>query len=267
MTHSPYPRARYNVLIPTRYGMMVVNRNDWSKYDSGEAYGVGLELLQTGQYAQIELDMLAALIRLCPPEPVLLDIGANIGVHSLFMSELAGPRGKVLAFEAQRIVFQMLMGNLALNSIENVHGRHLALGSAAGVLALPALDYRQPKNFGGVSLTDAGTDAGADNVALAALDSFNLQRVDFIKIDVEGMELDVLLGASRTLDRTRPPMQVEWMGRDPQLPLHLIESLDYRVFRAGMNLLCLPAERADEVNFQGPIELTASALKQGLHLS
>ena len=118
---------RYNVVIPTRYGMMIVSRNDWQ--DGPEyRYGVGHELLESGQYMQEELDEMAALIRQCPADPVLLDIGANIGVHSLFMSGLAGPRGRVLSFEAQRIVFQMLMGNLALNSIENVYAHHLALG-------------------------------------------------------------------------------------------------------------------------------------------
>jgi len=201
---------------------------------------------------------------------VILDIGANIGVHTLYFSEIAGPRGKVLAFEAQRIVFQMLMGNLALNSIENVHGHQLALGRAAGSLTLPPVSYSQPENFGGVSLAQAapagaGGDASTgESVTVATLDSFNLARVDFIKLDVEGMEEDVLAGASRTLDRTRPVMQVEWLGHDGRLPLMLTQTLDYRVFRAGMNLLCIPAERYGEI--AGVPEITADGIKKAFDL-
>jgi FkbM family methyltransferase len=265
---SEAQRPRYNVVVPTRYGMMIVNRNDWVEAD-GVRYGVGHDLLATGEYVQAELDTLAALIAQCPPDPVLLDIGANIGVHSLLFSALAGPAGRVHAFEAQRIVFQMLMGNLALNSIENVHGHGTALGAAPGTLSLPPLDYNKPWNFGGVALA-AGTAASTgqtETVTVATLDSLDLARVDFIKLDVEGMEEDVLRGARRTLDRTRPLMQVEWMMRDQgRLPLYLLEHLDYRVFQAGMNLLCIPVERGAAINPQGVPEMTADAVRQAYKL-
>jgi len=280
MMHSPYPRPRYNVVATTRYGAMIVNRNDWADNGVVGRGGVGHDLLNTGEYSQNELDGLAGLIGLCGPDPVLLDVGANIGVHSLVFSELAGPRGRVYAFEAQRIVYQMLLGNLALNSIENVHAYRVAVGRAAGELKLPPVDYSQPWNFGGMSLTTEDQEpqfrpgtpqyAAADTgevVPVIPLDSLELPRVDFIKLDVEGMEEDVLRGATRTLERTRPLIQAEWWGRDRgSLPLYLLEHLGYRIYQAAINLVCIPVERAAEITIHGLPELSAAAIRQGYNL-
>ena len=267
------PRSRYNVVVPTAYGMMIVNRNDWTE-KNGQRFGVGLELLETGAYAQDELDALALLVRCCSPDPVLLDVGANIGVHSLLFSGLAGARGRVHAFEAQRILFQMLAGNLALNSIENVYARQVALGAAPGVLRLPPVDYAQPWNFGGMGLVEENPEpqfahgtaerAAADQqepIEVTTIDHLVLPRVDFIKIDVEGMELDVLRGGVATIERDRPPMQIEWLARDNgALPAYLLDDLGYRVYQAGMNLICMPAEK-QSIQVGGARELSLDILR------
>jgi FkbM family methyltransferase len=251
-------RPRYNTLVPTDYGLMIVNSNDWAEAPDGTRYGIGYDLTHTGCYQQGELDSLAMLVRTCPPDPVLVDVGANIGVHSLWFAGLAGA-GVVHAFEAQRVVFQALMGNLALNSIENVFAHQVALGAAPGRLRLQPVDYAQPWNFGGMGLIDESPDpqfahgtperAAADRgeeVEVVTLDSFALDRVDLIKIDVEGMEEDVLRGGAATIERHRPLMQLEWLGRDGgSLPRHLLGEIDYRVYQSGLNLLCVPAERTD----------------------
>jgi len=279
MTTPSAPRQRYNVVIPTQFGMMVVNRND--SFGQGEVrFGVGHDLLETGTYVADELADLQTLLGLCPPDPVILDIGANIGVHTLYFSEIAGARGRVHAFEAQRIVFQMLMGNLALNSIENTYGHCMALGSAPGVLKLPPVDYGRPWNFGSMSLTtEPGVPQFApgsperaaaernETIPVITLDSLNLERVDFIKLDVEGMEEDVLRGAARTLDITRPLMQVEWLANDQgRLPRYLLDHLDYRLFKAGINLICVPSERSGDLAIHGAPELRAAQVKQELNL-
>jgi FkbM family methyltransferase len=272
-------RPRYNVVIPTRYGMMIVNRND--SYGHGaERFGVGHELLETGEFVPEELQAMGQLLGFCAPDPVVLDVGANIGVHTLFMAEAIGPRGRIHAFEAQRIMFQVLMGNLALNSIENVYGYGVAVGREPGTLKLPPVDYAKPWNFGGMGLATESPDpqfahgtperAAAERnetVPVITLDSLKLERVDFIKLDVEGMEEDVLRGAARTLDVTRPIMQIEWLMRDGGgLPLYLLETLDYRVFQAGMNLICIPAERADTLVIHGLPEMRVADVKQAFKL-
>lgn len=268
-----HPSPRYNVVVPTAYGMMIVNRNDWMEKD-GHRFGVGWDLLETGMYMQNELDALAAVVRSCGPDPVLLDIGANIGVHALMFSGLAGAHGRVYAFEAQRIIFQMLAGNLALNSIENVYARQIALGAAPGFLRLPPVDYAQPWSFGGMGLVDESPEpqfahgtaerAAADRqelIEVATIDSLALPRVNFIKIDVEGMELDVLRGGAATIERDRPPMQVEWLARDNgALPAYLLDDLGYRVYEAGLNLICFPAEN-QSLQVGGARELSLDLLR------
>lgn len=267
--HEPY-----NVLVQTAYGPMIVNRNDYMEAGDGGRYGVGWELMQTGRYVQPELDNLAALIGALGPDPVLLDIGANIGVHSLLFSRLAGPRGRVHAFEAQRVVYQMLMGNLALNSIENVFASQVALGAAPGTLRLPPVDYAQPWNFGGMGLAGEAADpqfapgsaerAAAErdeSIEMRTLDELNLPHVDFAKIDVEGMEVDVLKGGRATIERDRPLMQVEWLGRDAgALPEYLLDDLGYRVYQSGLNLVCVPMERLG-FGIEGLVEITLDALR------
>ncbi len=270
--------ARYNVIVPTAYGTMIVNRNDWME-SHGERFGVGWDLMQSGHYVQPELDNLATLIRSCRADPVVLDIGANIGVHSLWFSSLLGTRGVVHAFEAQRIVYQMLMGNLAINSVENVHARQVAVGSAPGRLRLPPVDYARNWNFGGMGLIDEGPDpqfapgsaerARADHgesIEVVTLDGLALPRVDFIKIDVEGMEQDVLAGGRATIERDRPLLQVEWLARDHgALPAYLLDDLGYRIYQSTMNLLCVPAERAD-LAVGGATEITLDLLRANFRL-
>ncbi|MFN0162934.1 MAG: FkbM family methyltransferase [Burkholderiales bacterium] len=261
----------YNCVVPTAYGMLIVNRNDWDEFD-GMRFGVGADLREFGTYAQPELDALAQIIAQLPPDRVVLDVGANLGVHSLWFSTLVGPRGRVLAFEAQRIVFQMLMGNLALNSVENVHARNVAVGASCGSLRMPALDYASRRNFGGLELsprsaTTATGETVGEMVEVVTLDSLALERVDFIKIDVEGMESDVLAGARNTISRHRPFLQAEWLGRDAgALPRALVGDYGYRVFQYGMNLLCVPAEQL-RITLAGLPEITLAGLAESYPVS
>jgi FkbM family methyltransferase len=134
----------------------------------------------------------------------------------------------VIAFEPQRIIFQMLCGNVAINAIENVVAHNMAVGRRAGSITVPPVNYAQAGNFGAVSV---GTAAIGESVSLVTIDSLDLNRCDFMKIDVEGMEKDVLEGAGDTLRRFRPRLYVEndRIERSPDLIEHLFR-LDYRLY-------------------------------------
>jgi FkbM family methyltransferase len=201
------------------------------------------------------------------------------------LAQIVGPGGTVFAFEPQRILFQILCGNVALNELSNVHALPVAVGRAAGRAKVLALDYRGATNFGGVSL---GSVQGED-VPVVTLDQLEVSTVKLIKVDVEGMELDVLAGAKATLARCRPILYVEndraeksealvallqdgghrmWW-HTPQLynPANFLGN-PQNVFGnvASFNMLCLPREMATQV--QGMPEITspqeASALLRGL---
>ena len=139
------------------------------------------------------------------PGTVALDVGAHIGTHTVLMSELVGPRGRVYAFEPQWKVFRELYYNLALNGSNNAVALRYALGDGE-----PTVIEMNPATEGNEGGTGVG--AGGDRVELRTLDSFRFQKVSLLKIDVEGFENPVLDGARRTIRRERPAIIIEIMG-------------------------------------------------------
>jgi FkbM family methyltransferase len=235
-----------------RHGPMMYLRRDWY---------VGRSLHEYGEFSEGEVEIFRSILR---PGDIALDIGANLGAHTIPMARLVGPTGFVFAVEPQRVLFNILCGNIALNELVNIKAFPFALGRAPGVTHIIPLDYSASNNFGGVSLGGAQGDA----VPVVTLDQVGLPKARFIKIDVEGMELDVLLGAAATLARCRPILYVEndRVATAEALAAHLL-SAGYRLwwhtpplfnpdnFRRNpnnlfgrimsFNMLCLPREMAD----------------------
>jgi FkbM family methyltransferase len=111
-----------------------------------------------------------------------------------------GLEGRVLAFEPLSSNFQLLCANTALNGIENVEAKQVAVGRAGGTVRVPKVSVTAPGNQGGFSLLDDSS-GYSEEVAQISIDDLNLARCHLIKADVEGMERDVILGASDTLKR------------------------------------------------------------------
>lgn len=234
---------RYNVITATDIGTFIVNRHD---------LGVGKQLLDTGIYERDELALLRGVVLALGRQRAnltMLDVGANIGVHSVHLAPLLGPFGKVHAFEAQRIVFNMLAGNVALNSLENVYCHHCAIGKTNGQIEIPQFDYSSPLGVGSVEFGEAqnefiGQQRGRDPsrqelVRLVAIDGLGLDHVDLIKIDVEGMELDVLEGGRGLIERSRPVMFVEFLKTDRALLRAWLKNRGYRLFPFTLNYLAV----------------------------
>lgn len=205
-----------NVVKRCRDGVMLFNRNDRF---------IGRSLALYGEYGGGEHKLFRQLLR---PGDVMVDAGANIGVHTLFCARIVGPRGLVHAFEPQRVVNQMLSANMALNDITWVHCHHRALGRAPGTAFVPPIDYGTLNNFGGIALN---SDNRGEPVAVTTLDSLELASCRLIKIDVEGMEAEVLEGARELVARCRPILYVENDRREHSAALiTLIQSLGYRLW-------------------------------------
>jgi FkbM family methyltransferase len=235
---------RYNVLVSTDMGSFIINKHD---------LGVGWQLTERGNYEAQEVQVLksiASILRQQRADLVILDIGANIGVHSVALAGEVGPKGKILAFEAQRIVFNMLAGNIALNSIENVFCYHKALADHNGSIDIPQFDYGRPLSlgsveFGGRQNEPIGQDPIDDpdrreQVECSTVDALGLPQVDLIKIDVEGMELGVLRGAAELVDRCRPIIQVEYLKGDREALKRWLKDRGYKVFVMKGNFLAIP---------------------------
>jgi len=165
--------------------------------------GVGAILAYYGEYAEREIALLKALTQ---PGDTLIDVGAHIGTHAVPLARHLGPGGRLIAFEPQPVMAVLLEANLALNDISSVDVRLAAVGAAPGQLSLPIVDYTQTgQNFGGVSLVGA---QGEGAVPVERLDDLGA-RPALIKIDVEGMELDVLKGAATTIMDFQPALYIE----------------------------------------------------------
>lgn len=205
-----------NRLTRTREGLMLYNRHD--KY-------VGHSLDRYGEFSEGECDLFRQLIQ---PGSVVVEAGANYGAHTLVLSELVGEKGIVYAFEPQRIVFQTLCANMALNGRTNVHCEPEAVGEAPGHIVVPLLDYNSEQNFGGLGLGDY---QNGERVPVTTVDSLKLPRCDLLKADVEGMELSVLKGAEETIANCRPILYVENDRQENSAALiEYIMSLEYDLY-------------------------------------
>lgn len=184
----------FNTVSETRHGPMIHNALD--RY-------IGRSLARYGEYGEEEGTFLRSLVQ---PGGIVLDVGANIGVFTVQLARHVGPSGRVFAFEPQRLAYQALCGNIALNSLINAWGFHAAVGAAPGRIMVPVLDPFRETNIGGLSL---GKWNQGDEVAVMTLDSLALPACHLIKIDVEGMELDVLVGGNRLIGASRPALYLE----------------------------------------------------------
>ena len=206
------------VLVSTNHGMMIVNKHDYRDYkQNGKNVrnGVGYQLLETSSYEQEEVDfaigLLAARRRHHGDEVVAVDCGANIGILSIEWARFMTGWGRVISFEAQAKLFYAFAGNIVLNNCLNIDAYHAAIGNKTGVMAIPEPNYLVPSSYGALDLEERpnNMDIGQKidytktiDVDLKTIDSLALERVDFIKIDVQGGELSVLKGAARTLSST-----------------------------------------------------------------
>ena len=153
------------------------------------------------------------------PGMTVIDVGAYIGSHTIKFGELAKP-GKVYAFEPQEDIHQILSQNIELNGLgDTVTTYKMALGDRSCNTKMtrhPSEEALRAKTF---SNRGAGTVVGCVDDSdepfafeMRTLDSFKLDNVGFIKIDVEGAQLLVLMGAEKTIKRNKPLMLVEILG-------------------------------------------------------
>jgi FkbM family methyltransferase len=237
------PPAPYTILVPTIYGQMLVNRHDINQTNA---------LIKTCRaYDHHEIEMISRIFDIiAAPFGVFIDVGANIGTHTLGIARHLGARGRVYSYEPQRLLFQMICGSLALNAVTNVFCMNEAVGAAPGMIAAPQYDYFKPMNFGSVEFGEeqrevlhqvrASDPANADYVRVSTLDDLDLAEAHVIKIDAEGMELEVLAGAQATLARCGPVLVVEHLKVDRGRLLEVLTSAGYQTYLCAINLLAIP---------------------------
>lgn len=164
-------------------------------------------------WAEPELNGLAAVVR---PGDTVLDVGAALGMYTVPLAYLTGPAGRVDSFEPQ------LRGYLTVKLLRTLTGarcgslRRLALGPSAGHGEIVVPLRRGFPIFGHGHLSPPGAEHRAGRRTATAVDTVDawvareeLPRIAFIKIDVEGYEPEVILGATAVIDRDRPGILME----------------------------------------------------------
>ena len=138
------------------------------------------------------------LFGLVTPGMHAVDVGANIGYYALIFSACVGADGKVTCFEPDPDNLRELLHNVELNALSHVNVLPVAVGREDTTLHL--------KRGLNATVRQAGGDLA---IAVKRLDGLELGRVDFIKIDVEGYECEVLRGATELIEKHRPSLFVE----------------------------------------------------------
>lgn len=199
---------------------------------------------QSGVY---EPEILEMIIKRVPENCVFLDVGANIGQHSLIMSKFCK---EIVAFEPIPVLQNRFEMNLTRNQIknvqlypfglsnENIFTEMIVMNSHMGK-SKPKLHNESEYDFLKKSWTGKnGNEMTIQNVELRTLDSFNLQKVDFIKIDVEGYEYFVLQGGLNTIKKFKPQIIMEYSplffeaieaGMSKKI-YELVTELGYKIF-------------------------------------
>jgi FkbM family methyltransferase len=246
----------FNQLVRTRNGYCLYNRNDMY---------IGQALERYGEFSRFEMIFFAQLLH---PGDIVIEVGANIGAHTVEIARHVGSQGRVIAFEPQRLIFQTLCANVALNSLDNVDCYPNAMGAQRGMLKVPELDPRKHTNFAGLSLCGEHQGRSVECFTLDML--VDLPRLRLVKIDVEGMESEVIAGGHVLIGKLRPLLYVENDRIEKSEALiRAIDALGYRMFwhqpylfnpqnfngeseniypnTVSRNMLCMPHESTMEM--------------------
>jgi FkbM family methyltransferase len=258
MMPSP-PRKIAFIIAGTDHGTLIVNRFDHHMVAAGNGYGVGFQLLDKASHDLSEVNMALSLLdlrRRYHGDGILaVDCGANIGVHTVEWAKHMNGWGSVIALEAQERMFYALGGNIAINNCFNARAIHAAVAGQPGKMKIPQPDYLTPASFGSLELrkTDETefigqpidyTDAKMTDVQTVSLDSLGFGRLDLIKMDIEGMELEALAGATACIISQRPILIIEAIKTDRNKLRSLLGDLGYAVFDSGMN--CVAVHKSDK---------------------
>ncbi len=189
----------YIAELPHRFGKFFVPHGDGFQAGCVSLYG---------EWAGEESRLLESMIN---PGNWVLDVGANCGSFTLAFASRVTSTGRVFSFEPQHYPSMCLTANVVANSLAHfVSPMKLAIGKEDGEIKVPILDARQILNFGGCSLVDEEVHTTpTETVPMLAIDSLNLLACHLIKVDVEGMEPEVLEGAYQTIAKHRPILWVE----------------------------------------------------------
>lgn len=205
---------------------------------------IGRSLFTLGEWSE---DEVSAFQKILQKNDIALDVGANIGAFTVPMSRLCKT---VYAFEPHPDTCALLRENLEVNGCDNVKVINAAASDKEGTAFMPPVDGML--NPAGFSVSEKG---GSEDVAIktVTIDSLKLERLDFLKCDAEGHELQVLKGAKETIKKFRPILYLENDRSDKSVDLvaYVIGELQYRCYWHRIPLFNPKNFKGETVNIYG----------------
>jgi len=182
--------------VKTRYGLMNIPTSD-------AVLGPSLRLY--GEWAQDEIE---GLIKFLKDGDVVIDAGANIGTHTLGFASAIAPSGCVYSFEPQTDIYELLHQNCSINDyVSNIVTYcHPLSNVRCKKYLIPVFDDNNIHNYGAAQLAVEGPDKvlSINSSESMTIDGLTLDSCRLIKLDVEGMELEVLSGAETLIAKCKP---------------------------------------------------------------
>ena len=266
------PRPIAFVLASTDHGTMILNRFDQMHVGGNQGYGVAFNLLNQSKFDAPEVAQGIALLdarrRHFGDGVVALDLGANIGVFTVEWARHMTGWGSVLAVEAQERLFHALAGNVAINNCFNARPVWAAVSSEAGWMRIPVPNYFAQASFGSLSLrpgmpmddfgqtVDYSTERTMP-VRAISIDSLGLPRLDMMKVDVEGMEMEVLEGSRQAIGRFLPILVIEHIKTDRAALDAYLDSFGYSRFVHGLDTIAIHPRDPTLPDIQGMLSAAA----------
>ncbi len=183
-----------------------------------------------------ETGVLQAINQFCLPGAICYDIGANIGLWSIKLSEVVGDAGRVYAFEPFSKSIELLRENLAMSGCQNIEVVPVGLGDKDSICKIYV-----PADPGRAALSPESLDDTAEDIEIKRLDDIweaqGCPKVGFCKIDVEGSEPFIIEGGAKVFSQVRPvvcceinPFKLYKMGKTPQDIFQKFSSWNYQGF-------------------------------------
>ncbi len=198
---------------------------------------IGWKILFYGEYEEDTNRILKEYVK---PGDVVIEAGANIGSETLILSKLVGNSGMVYGFEPSPYVFDRLKINIQINELQNVKAYDVALGEDDKMITFNIF----PKGYCNSGMSSKYLETSVTkkiDVKQQTLDTFiaenNINKVSFLKMDIQGAELDLIKGASKTLEKFHPIIFSEAYDDqiDTKLLYEILKSLNYTVYKLVPN--------------------------------
>lgn len=195
---------------------------------------IGWKIFFFGEY---EADTNKVLAKYIKPGDTVIEAGANIGSETLLISKIIG-NGRLYAFEPNPYTFERLKMNLQINELTNVEAHDIALGEQDGMIHF----HIYPKNFCNSGMSSKYMETSKTrkiDVVQKKLDSFvkehGIVKVDFIKMDIQGAEMDMISGGLETIKRDKPTIFTEACEpyNDTKLLYRTLKDCGYKIYLIG----------------------------------